>query len=239
MFEKHKQRRAEAAMAIYERAMNASYARGILAWTQGQPDVLTDQYMTARVEALHQNPHNLFALGDLQEYAKAIGSTAWVCACGDIATVIQNGGAADPMHRVEVLTPPRGERQPAAPSAELATHKPSRKAQQKRPERRSHVYVISAEGLPIVKIGKANNPTQRVRELQTGSPAKLSVAWATQARPDLEYALHDRLSEYREGGEWFDLTSLGDPVTVVRDEVERIRKEATDKGTVARYFYED
>jgi hypothetical protein len=81
-------------------------------------------------------------------------------------------------------------------------------------------------------------PEQRARELQTGSPGKLTVAWSLPGHEQLERELHRRFADYRKNGEWFDLTQLGDAVTVVREEVDRIRKEATDKGATARYFYD-
>jgi hypothetical protein len=82
-----------------------------------------------------------------------------------------------------------------------------------------YVYVIGAEGLPVVKIGKAKNPEWRMQVLQTGTPVRLSLLWTTLGGLELEGRLHRRFSAYRKHGEWFDLSMLGDPVAVVREAV--------------------
>jgi hypothetical protein len=58
--------------------------------------------------------------------------------------------------------------------------------------------------------------------LQTGSPLPLALLWSCPGGLSLEAALHRRFATFRAQGEWFDLTSLGDPVQVIRDAVEEL-----------------
>jgi len=68
--------------------------------------------------------------------------------------------------------------------------------------RQRHIYFIGGEDGPI-KIGIAVNPSARLKELQTGHPARLSVL-ATVLGPDsLEGDYHVRFAEHRLEGEWF------------------------------------
>ncbi|MFF9861110.1 GIY-YIG nuclease family protein [Streptomyces tendae] len=83
-------------------------------------------------------------------------------------------------------------------------------------------YVIGIEAAPFVKIGyTGGRPEVRLRALQTGQPMQLSLLWSCSG--DYEAALHTRFAAYRHRGEWFDLSSLGDPVEVVAAAVEEIR----------------
>lgn len=81
------------------------------------------------------------------------------------------------------------------------------------------VYLIGAEGLDMVKIGTTADVNQRVRAMQTGLPLTLSVLWTCEGGRELERALHDKFRAHNHRGEWFDLTSLGDPVAVVSEAV--------------------
>ncbi|WP_331728809.1 GIY-YIG nuclease family protein [Streptomyces canus] len=81
----------------------------------------------------------------------------------------------------------------------------------------ARVYVIGGPGLPYVKIGTSGDPEARLRQLQSGSPVPLSVLWSTPGDTALERELHARFAAHRAHGEWFDLTPLGDPVSVVRE----------------------
>lgn len=83
-------------------------------------------------------------------------------------------------------------------------------------------YLIEAEGLPLVKIGRAKNPEARLLHLQTGQPATLSLAWVCDG--NFERALHNKFADYRVRGEWFDLTTLGDSVDVTKTAVAEIRE---------------
>jgi hypothetical protein len=91
------------------------------------------------------------------------------------------------------------------------------------PKRRQHqTYVITTEGSPLVKIGRALDPARRLLALQTGQPVTLTLAWT--AIGLYERQLHGRFAAYRVRGEWFDLSKLGDPVSVVEAAVAEIRQ---------------
>lgn len=81
------------------------------------------------------------------------------------------------------------------------------------------VYVLGIGGLPMVKIGMSKNVEVRLSSLQTSAPGRLSVLWTTPGGRELEKRLHQRFDRYRTHGEWFDLTPLGDPLTVVQEAV--------------------
>ncbi|MFF0164030.1 GIY-YIG nuclease family protein [Streptomyces sp. NPDC005263] len=81
------------------------------------------------------------------------------------------------------------------------------------------VYLLGAEGLDLVKIGTTTDVDRRVRTMQTGLPLTLSVLWTCEGGRELEQALHSKFRVHNRRGEWFDLTSLGDPVAVVSEAV--------------------
>jgi Meiotically Up-regulated Gene 113 (MUG113) protein len=75
--------------------------------------------------------------------------------------------------------------------------------------KRSYVYFIQANPSKRVKIGKANNPETRLKELQTGSPEKLSILGLINCKhsgqaAEREAVLHKQFSDLRLEGEWFD-----------------------------------
>jgi|GEM_PF-3493394 len=63
------------------------------------------------------------------------------------------------------------------------------------------IYFISSG--EFIKIGIANNPKQRLRDLQTASPVKLKIIYTIPGTENLEKILHEIFNEYRECGEWF------------------------------------
>jgi hypothetical protein len=71
------------------------------------------------------------------------------------------------------------------------------------------IYILSLDGSPnVCKVGISINPEQRAKNLQTGSPARISVfrAWCFDNLKDarnLEAIMHAALSEYQMIGEWF------------------------------------
>ncbi|MDV9201703.1 GIY-YIG nuclease family protein [Streptomyces sp. Wh19] len=76
------------------------------------------------------------------------------------------------------------------------------------------VYLVGAVEARPVKIGTASNVAARLRDLQCGSPVRLHVMWQTRGGRDLELALHQRFSDYRVHGEWFDFGE-DHPVAIV------------------------
>jgi hypothetical protein len=213
-----------------------NYASGIVNQAIARPGVHVDGRITELVSQISDAARNLDPaifnhVNALCGYAIGAGNAAMARAAEDARQVVFFGHQSDPKHRHirdEAPTQPQYSPPQSAPVQRTAP-----KAQ-----RQTHVYVIKSSNSKLVKIGYAVKPEQRARELQTGSPGKLTVAWSLPGHEQLERELHRRFADYRKNGEWFDLTQLGDAVTVVREEVDRIRKEAADKGATARYFYD-
>ena len=72
----------------------------------------------------------------------------------------------------------------------------------------SFVYFIT-DGHGHIKIGKADDTSQRIKELQTGNPYKLSflltvILPSVEEAFDLEQELHSIFDDYRMEGEWFE-----------------------------------
>lgn len=93
--------------------------------------------------------------------------------------------------------PPTVVRQPTAP--------PKRKEE----EKGRFVYVISCDGSdrPLCKIGIANSPETRLRQLSTGSPFALTLELArrTDKARRVEAKAHGHFSAKRRNGEWFEM----------------------------------
>jgi hypothetical protein len=78
----------------------------------------------------------------------------------------------------------------------------------------SCVYVISEGKQGPVKVGVANNPNTRVRELQSGNPKRLSLAnwWKMPDRAtafSVEKEILGEMARYRLMGEWIDADEFG------------------------------
>lgn len=73
-------------------------------------------------------------------------------------------------------------------------------------QKTEYVYVIGC-GSHGVKIGTSHNPEERRDSLQTGSPIPLEILNTIESSEAsrLESSLHERYSQYRLSGEWFDL----------------------------------
>lgn len=233
--------------------MRAEHAAGILRWLIKHPEAAADVRLTTLIEsAIGKLTDTAFDFEDARDslyaaagHAKGAGNRMWSAAADDAINVLQAKWSGDRETR-HLYNPDGTLRLPTwqeltIPSLQGGTAQtpagPAQRAKAGTP-RRTHVYVIRSSGSKLVKIGYAVNPGQRVRELQTGSPEKLAVAWSIPGREQLERELHRRFAAHRKSGEWFDLTQLGDAVTVVREEADQIRKEAASRGHVARYFYD-
>jgi hypothetical protein len=80
---------------------------------------------------------------------------------------------------------------------------PALRAQTSRP---GFVYVLACEGR--YKLGASRNVRQRLRTLQTASPAPLELVWSADV-PDMygtERALHAQFAHRHIAGEWYALT---------------------------------
>lgn len=84
------------------------------------------------------------------------------------------------------------------------------------------IYVIAPAESTVVKIGHTTNkPSFRLGNLQIGNPEHLVVRWAGEGDEQLERHLHAVFKDYRIRGEWFDLSSFGDPVQAVKEETQK------------------
>lgn len=85
------------------------------------------------------------------------------------------------------------------------------------------VYFIEAVGTNRVKIGYAENPDERVLELQTGSPYPLRLLFSVPGDRAVESEYHTRYSHSRiDNSEWFyfdsKLRQLIDAATMISNE---------------------
>lgn len=69
------------------------------------------------------------------------------------------------------------------------------------------VYFITARDVDLVKIGYADNPLRRLRELRTSSPIPLALEGAIPGGREKERELHELYAKLRMRGEWFAITS--------------------------------
>ena len=63
-------------------------------------------------------------------------------------------------------------------------------------------------GPTMMKLGKGNNPTKRLRTFQTGNPCTLTLLGTIECEDstqafELEKELHERFKHLRDRGEWF------------------------------------
>lgn len=95
-------------------------------------------------------------------------------------------------------------------AAPTAPHPPAPKA-----AKTASTYLLGIDGSPLVKIGITTvSPKSRMAALQTGLPMQLVLLWFREG--DFEADLHVHFDAYRVRGEWFDLSSLGNPIDVVK-----------------------
>ena len=71
-------------------------------------------------------------------------------------------------------------------------------------EREVHTYAIRPRGIDAVKIGKARDVNERLRDLQVGSASQLEVF--AMVAGDIESDLHSKMREDWMHGEWFAMT---------------------------------
>lgn len=67
----------------------------------------------------------------------------------------------------------------------------------------SHIYFIEAVGLGLIKIGYANDVSERMRKLRPGCPAPLKLLGRLPGGIREERDLHRQLAKQRAHGEWF------------------------------------
>jgi hypothetical protein len=71
------------------------------------------------------------------------------------------------------------------------------------------IYIVKPLELPFAKIGRANNPRNRLSSLQSGNPFKMCVLGLFLEDNELnEERLHSKFSGMRYFGEWFYFTDV-------------------------------
>jgi hypothetical protein len=66
------------------------------------------------------------------------------------------------------------------------------------------IYFIQDEATGLIKIGRSVRPIEeRIKELQTGCPGKLTMLATIEEDESSERELHEVFAEDRVGGEWF------------------------------------
>lgn len=112
------------------------------------------------------------------------------------------------------------------------------------------VYFIKTEALPpMVKIGKARNPEERMATLQTGCPYELKLIGTVTCRSDMhaeaaEKRLHAHFQAERTRGEWFRYTDrvarivasiVGKPASAIHDSINACHEISRQKsGSLTR-----
>jgi hypothetical protein len=85
------------------------------------------------------------------------------------------------------------------------------------------VYFVQAEDGGSIKIGRSSNPVLRLASLQTSHPKKLQILATCPGDFGLEGRIHDRLSRFREHGEWFrENDALATIIAMIRENAELV-----------------
>ncbi len=72
------------------------------------------------------------------------------------------------------------------------------------PNRGKELYLIINNDRKYLKIGVSVNTKDRIKNLQTSNPDKLSIMFALKNKSHLEKVLHKKFSHINKNGEWFD-----------------------------------
>ncbi len=74
----------------------------------------------------------------------------------------------------------------------------------------NHLYIIKTKKDGSFKIGRSDDPSFRLKQLQTGNPYNLKLILIIENCGHMERELHERLSKYRLKGEWFTEEGLAE-----------------------------
>ena len=85
-----------------------------------------------------------------------------------------------------------------------------------KPLRPTFIYLVLDERTGYIKIGRARNPSERERTLQSENP-QVAMLFCSPADAELERELHQEFAQYRIRGEWFKLSE---------NHIEHIKKRA-------------
>lgn len=99
----------------------------------------------------------------------------------------------------------------------------------------NHIYLIKNTEESYYKIGVGKNPKQRLKQLQTGSPAELILieTFNTEHAYKIEKALHRRYLHLKKEGEWFNF-SITEQFEFLRvcESIEKSIKTLMENGNV-------
>jgi Rha family phage regulatory protein len=91
--------------------------------------------------------------------------------------------------------------------------------------KRNFVYVLSNSDNGYLKVGVSSNVDKRIKQLQTGSWAELSVEYRSMVCSnsfDIESTVHEKLRSKRVRGEWYDV-SISDAISLIESEDHQLR----------------
>lgn len=91
------------------------------------------------------------------------------------------------------------------------------------------VYFIQAEHGGPVKIGQAQDPRARLRELQCGNPDRLVIRSVILAEQETERSLHVAWASARVRGEWFG-GGMEEAIVAFAQQACRNQLEAAERG---------
>lgn len=98
---------------------------------------------------------------------------------------------------------------------------------------KSQIYIIHAKKTRFIKVGTSNEPSKRLRGVQTGNMYKLAVVNQFDGTAQDEVAIHRLFRAYRKEGEWFELPRNTSPVLAA--ELARFCTAARHRFQVATY----
>jgi hypothetical protein len=100
----------------------------------------------------------------------------------------------------------------------------------------AYIYVIRQHGSNAFKIGISSSPKDRLKTLQTASPARLELLHVSSVQDDLaisaERFIHEKLSFLRLNGEWFCIPGPDFGVDFLRRLKEEVIPSAIEAKTV-------
>jgi len=97
-------------------------------------------------------------------------------------------------------------------------------SEQEQGPRTSYVYLIGTLDQRIVKIGYSISPRQRLIDIRIACPFTVGILWKAEGGAELEDALHQRFTDCRLQGEWFEfpncnaVTQVSKAVTLMKPE---------------------
>lgn len=71
-----------------------------------------------------------------------------------------------------------------------------------------HLYIIQNQTTGDFKVGRSNNPKERIKSLQTGCKDKLSLILIKEGQGTREKYIHQEMKRFHISGEWFKYIGL-------------------------------